>query len=106
MAKKVFLVYDYEEFCGVYSSLLLAKKAVGEHLGLVKKYALSQAEKLDFGDLECELRKEERERTWVYSFSVKAKSNGMDLHCRRPIIYECPVDEYDSVTRRLMEKRR
>lgn len=106
MAKKVYLVYDYEEFCGAYSSLLLAKKAVGEHLGLVKDYASEQAQKLNFGEVECELRRDEGERTWIYSFMVKTKGNGMDLHCRRPTIFECPLNEYDSVTRRLMEKRK
>ena len=104
--RKVYLVYDYEEFCGAFSSLLLAKKAVDEHLGIVKKYASSQAEKLNIGEVEYELRKDEGERTWVYSFLVKSKGNGMDLHCRRPTIFECQLDEYNSMTSRMLKKRK
>jgi hypothetical protein len=106
LARKVYLVYDFEEFCGAYSSFALARKAVSEHLSHVKKYALQQAKKLEFGDLDFEVTESSGESHWSYSFLAKTKSNGLDLHCRRPTIYECPMDEYDSMTKRLMDRKK
>jgi len=103
LPRKVYLVYDYEEFCGVYSSFSLAKKAVERHLGIVKDFAERQAKSRKLGELAYELRQAAGERTWVYSLLVKEKESGLDLHCRRPIIYECPLDQYDSMTKRMNE---
>lgn len=104
--KKVYLVYDYEEFCGAYSSLSIAKKAVKKHLGAVMDLASSQAAKLELGDLQLEVTEDSGKKRWTYLASFKTASDGQDLHCRRPTIFECPIDEYDSVTKRLLESRR
>ncbi len=106
MQKKVYLVYDYEEFCGAYSSLSIAKKAVKEHLGAVMDLASSQAAKLELGDIALEISEDSGKKRWAFSALFKTKNNGADLHCRRPTIFECPIDEYDSVTKRLLESRR
>ena len=106
MGKKVYLVYDYEEFCGAFSSLQSAKKAVEEHLEIIRESASAQAKKLNMGDLEYELSEDKGENAWVYSFLVKSRLRGHDIHCRRPTIYKCPLDRYDSVTKRLAAIRK
>ena len=59
MATKISLVYDFEELCGVFSSLALAKKAVAEHLSYIKKYTSEKSERLGFGDVEFEVFEDE-----------------------------------------------
>lgn len=103
MQKKVYLVYDYEEFCGAFSTLSIAKKAVKRHLAVVRGYAQMQAEKMELGELQLDVTEDSGRKRWSYLATFKTKNDGQDLHCRRPTIFECPMDEYDSMTKRMVE---
>ncbi|MCX8195062.1 MAG: hypothetical protein N3G22_03080 [Candidatus Micrarchaeota archaeon] len=103
MPKKIYLVYDYEQFCGAYSSFALAKKAVEQHLDIVLKCAQEQAEKKKMGEIQLEVAEDRGKSHWAYLASFKAVATGREVHCSRPTIFECPLDRYDSVIKRLAE---
>jgi len=102
---KIYLVYDFEELCGVFSTLPNAKKAVAEHLALIRKYTEEKARKLSFGHVEFEVFEEKGERRWIFALLAKTKNNGHDLHRRRVVIYEYSMDKYYSSMKRLVEQK-
>ncbi len=103
--RKIYLVYDFEELCGVFSSLSSAKKAVAEHLSLIRKYTEEKAKKLNFGHVEFEVFEEKGEGRWIFALLAKTKNNGHDLHRRRVVIYEYNLDEYYSSMKRLASQK-
>lgn len=105
MNKKIFLVYDFEELCGAFSTLPLAKKAVAQHLGLIKHYSKTKAEKMGFGELDFEVYERAAKKSWVYALLVKTKRDNVDLHRRKIAIYELALDEYSSLLKKFMEKK-
>ena len=105
MATKIYLVYDFEELCGVFSTLPLAKKAVAEHLSHIKKYTAEKSERLGFGDVEFEVFEDAGERRWIFALLAKTKSDKRDLHRRRVAIYQYNQDEYYSSMKRLAEQK-
>lgn len=104
MAKKVYLVYDFDELCGVFSSLSAAKKAVALHLSHIKKYTEKKSRQLGFGEVDFEVFEDSLERKWVYSVLAKTREKGEDLHRRRVMICEYNQNEYFSTMKRLAEK--
>ena len=105
MATKIYLVYDFEELCGVFTSLPLARKAVAEHLAHIKKYTQEKSARLGFGDVEFEVFEDEGERRWIFALLAKTKSDKRDLHRRRVAIYQYNQDEYYSSIKRLAEQK-
>ena len=105
MATKIYLVYDFEELCGVFSSLALARKAVAEHLSHIKKYTQEKSGRLGFGEVEFEVFEDEGERRWIFALLAKTKSDKRDLHRRRVAIYQYNQDEYYSSMKRLAEQK-
>lgn len=105
MANKIYLVYDFEELCGVFSTLPLAKKAVVEHLFHIKKYTQEKSERLGFGDVEFEVFEDEGERRWIFALLAKTARDKRDLHRRRVAIYQYNQDEYYSSMKRLAEQK-
>ncbi|MCX6771065.1 MAG: hypothetical protein NTX79_03345 [Candidatus Micrarchaeota archaeon] len=105
MANKIYLVYDFEELCGVFSSLSLARKAVAEHLSHIKKYTQEKSERLGFGDVEFEVFEDQGERRWIFALLAKTKRDKRDLHRRRVAIYQYNQDEYYSSMKRLAEQK-
>ena len=103
---KIYLVYDFEELCGVFSNLKKAKMAVAEHLSFIRRYTEEKARKLSFGTVEFEVFEEKGERRWIFALLAKTKNNGHDLHRRRVVIYEYNLDEYYSSMKRLVEQKR
>ena len=94
--KKIYLVYDFEELCGVFSSLANARRAVAEHLALVRKYPEEKSRRLGFGEVSFEVFEDAGERRWIYAMLAKTKKDGGDLHRRKVAIYEYNSDEYYS----------
>jgi hypothetical protein len=105
MANKIYLVYDFEELCGVFSSLPLAKKAVAEHLSHIKKYTAEKAQRLGFGEVEFEVFEDEGERRWIFALLAKTSRDKRDLHRRRVAIYQYNQDQYYSSMKRLSEQK-
>ncbi|MFA6328176.1 MAG: hypothetical protein WCY41_01905 [Candidatus Micrarchaeia archaeon] len=105
MATKIYLVYDFEELCGVFSSLALAKKAVGEHLAHIKKYTEEKSARLGFGEVAFEVFEDKGERRWIYALLAKTTRDNRDLHRRRVAIYQYNQDEYYSSMKRLAEQK-
>ncbi len=103
--KKIYLVYDFEELCGVFSTLPLAKKAVAEHLSHIRKYTEDKSRRLGFGEVAFEIFEDEGERRWIYAMLAKTRDNGGDLHRRKVVIYEYRQDQYYSSMKRLSEQR-
>ena len=103
--KKIYLVYDFEELCGVFSTLPLAKKAVAEHLSHIRKYTEEKSKRLGFGDVAFEVFEDSGERRWIYAMLAKTKRDGSDLHRRKVVIYEYKQDEYYSSMKRLVEQK-
>lgn len=103
--KKIYLVYDFEELCGVFSTLENARTAVAEHLSHIKNYTSEKARKLGFGDVAFEVYQDDGERRWIYALLAKTKDNGADLHRRRVVIYEYNQDEYYSSMKRLVANK-
>ena len=105
MAKKIYLVYDFEELCGVFSTLPLARKAVAEHLAHIKKYTKEKADRLGFGEVEFEVFEDGGERRWIFALLAKTKRDKRDLHRRRVAIYQYNQDEYYSSMKRLAQQK-
>jgi hypothetical protein len=105
MATKIYLVYDFEELCGVFSSLALAKKAVAEHLSHIKRYTREKSDRLGFGEVEFEVYEEQGERRWIFALLAKTARDKRDLHRRRVAIYQYNQDEYYSSMKRLAEQK-
>lgn len=103
MASKIYLVYDFEELCGVFTDLELAKKAVAEHLGLIKHYSKSKAKKMGFGEIDFEVYERAANKSWVYALLVKTKKDNRDLHRRKIAIYELNLNEYNSLLKKFVE---
>jgi hypothetical protein len=104
-SSKIYLVYDFEELCGVFSSLANAKRAVAEHLSYIKKYTEEKSRRLGFGEVDFEVFEDPGERRWIYALLARTKSNGGDLHRRKVVIYEYKQDEYYSSMKRLVEQK-
>ena len=105
MQKRIYLVYDFEELCGVFSSLALAKNAVAEHLAMIRKYTEEKSRRLGFGEVAFEIYEDAGERRWIYGMLARTKKDGGDLHRRRVVIYEYNQDEYYSSVKRLVEQK-
>ena len=101
--KKIYLVYDFEELCGVFSSLAGAKAAVAEHLALVKGYTEKKARQMKFGELDFEVWQDEGERRWIYGMVAKTRHDGQDLHRRKVVIYQYNMDQYYSMMKRFVD---
>lgn len=106
MATKIYLVYDFEELCGVFSSLPLARRAVAEHLSHIKKYTEEKSARLGFGDVEFEVFEDEGERRWIFALLARTARDKRDLHRRRVAIYQYNQDEYYSSMKRLAEQKK
>lgn len=104
-AKKIYLVYDFEELCGVFSSLANARKAVGEHLSLIRRYTEEKSRKLGFGEVSFEVFEDSGERRWIYALLAKTARDGGDLHRRKVVIYEYNQDEYYSSMKRIVGQK-
>lgn len=102
---KIYLVYDFEELCGVFSSLENARKAVAEHLSFIRRYTEQQSRRLGFGEVTFEVFQDEGERRWIYGMLARTKKDGGDLHRRKVVIYEYNKDEYYSSMKRLVEQK-
>ncbi len=102
---KIYLVYDFEELCGVFSTLENAKKAVAEHLAVIRKYTEQQSRRLGFGEVSFEVFQDQGERRWIYAMLARTKKDGGDLHRRKVAIYEYKQDEYYSSMKRLAEQK-
>ena len=100
---KIYLVYDFEELCGVFSSLPLAREAAEEHLELVKDYTVKKARQMKFGEVAFEVYRDEGERRWLYALVAKTKHNGADLHRRKVVIYQYNLDQYYSMMKRFVD---
>lgn len=103
--KKIYLVYDFEELCGIFSSLANAKLAVAEHLGMIRKYTEDKSRRLGFGEVEFEVFQDAGERRWIYALLAKTKRDNTDLHRRKVVIYEYESDKYYSSMKRLVEQK-
>jgi len=103
--KKIYLVYDFEELCGVFSSLAAAKSAVAEHLSFIRKYTEDKSRRLGFGDVDFEVFEDSGERRWIYAMLAKTKRDGGDLHRRKVVIYEYKQDVYYSSIKRLVVQK-
>jgi hypothetical protein len=103
--RKIYLVYDFEELCGVFSTLALARDAVEEHLMHIRKYTEDRAHKLGFGKVEFEVYRDDGERRWIYALLAKTAHNDADLHRRKVAIYEYNFDEYYSSMKRLVAQK-
>ncbi|MCX8197527.1 MAG: hypothetical protein N3G80_04425 [Candidatus Micrarchaeota archaeon] len=105
MKKKtlVYLVYDFEELCGVFSSFSCAKNAVARHLEYLKKYVEKKARQLGFGEIEFEIFEEGQKNRWIYAVLAKSKS-GKDIHRRKIVIIRKVQNSYDSTIKRLAER--
>lgn len=103
--KKIYLVYDFEELCGVFSSLALAREAVAEHLMHIRNYTEDRAKRLGFGKVHFEVFQDDGERRWIYALLARTSDNGSDLHRRRVVIYEYNQDEYYSSMKRLASQK-
>ena len=99
----IYLVYDFEELCGVFSSLPRAREAAEEHLALVRSYTEKKAKQMKFGSVEFEVYRDEGERRWLYAMVAKTKKDGADLHRRKVVIYQYNMDEYYSMMKRFAE---
>ena len=106
MATKIYLVYDFEELCGVFSTLALARKAVAEHLAHIKKYTQEKSGRLGFGEVEFEVFEDEGERRWIFALLARTSRDKRDLHRRRVAIYQYNQDEYYSSMKRLAEQKK
>jgi len=100
--KKIYLVYDFEELCGVFSSLANARAAVAEHLSHIKNYTQAKSKRLGFGEVSFEVYQDDGERRWIYALLAKTKKDGADLHRRKVVIYEYNQDQYYSSMKRLV----
>ncbi|MCL6089303.1 MAG: hypothetical protein M1530_04055 [Candidatus Marsarchaeota archaeon] len=98
---KIYLVYDFEELCGVFSSLSNARRAVAEHLALIRKYTEEKSRRLGFGEVTFEVFQDQGERRWIYAMLARTKKDGADLHRRKVVIYEYRQDQYYSSMKRL-----
>ncbi|MFA6214145.1 MAG: hypothetical protein WC717_02600 [Candidatus Micrarchaeia archaeon] len=105
MAKKIYLVYDFEELCGVFTTLPLARRAVAEHLAHIKKYTKEKAGRLGFGDVEFEVFEDCGERRWIFALLARTRRDRRDLHRRRVAIYQYNQDEYYSSMKRLAQQK-
>jgi hypothetical protein len=105
MTSKIYLVYDFEELCGVFSSLALARRAVAEHLAHIKRYTQEKSGRLGFGEVEFEVYEEHGERRWIFALLAKTARDKRDLHRRRVAIYQYNQDEYYSSMKRLAEQK-
>ncbi|VVC00020.1 Uncharacterised protein [uncultured archaeon] len=101
--KRIYLVYDFEELCGIFSSLANARRAVDEHLSLVKSYTEKKAKQMKFGEVAFEIFRDDGERRWLYALVAKTKHNGADLHRRKVVIYQYNMDEYYSMMKRFTD---
>ena len=99
----IYLVYDFEELCGVFSSLPRAREAAEEHLALVRSYTEKKARQMKFGDVEFEVYMDEGERRWLYAMVARTKHNNADLHRRKVVIYQYNLDEYYSLMKRFTD---
>lgn len=99
----IYLVYDFEELCGVFSSLPRAREAAEEHLALVRNYTVRKAKQMKFGDVQFEIYRDEGERRWLYAMVAKTKKDGADLHRRKVVIYQYNMDEYYSMMKRFVD---
>lgn len=100
---KVYLVYDFEELCGVFSSLPLAREAAEEHLSLVRSYTVKKARQMKFGEVNFEVYRDDGERRWLYALVAKTRKDGGDLHRRKVVIYEYNMDQYYSMMKRFSD---
>ncbi|MCX8197953.1 MAG: hypothetical protein N3F07_02035 [Candidatus Micrarchaeota archaeon] len=103
--EKIYLVYDFEELCGAFSSLKKAKEAVAEHISYIKKYTSEKAKRLGLGEAVFEVFEDCGQRRWVYALLAKSKNNGGDLHRRKIVICEYKKDTYCSSIKRLVEQQ-
>jgi len=101
--KKIYLVYDFEELCGVFSSLERARDAVTQHLALVKRYTEKKAKQMNFGEVAFEIFRDDGERRWLYALVAKTRHNNADLHRRKVVIYQYNMDEYYSMMKRFVD---
>ncbi|MCX6773166.1 MAG: hypothetical protein NTV88_05370 [Candidatus Micrarchaeota archaeon] len=99
----IYLVYDFEELCGVFSTLPLAREAAEEHLALVKNYTVKKAKQMKFGDVTFEVYRDDGERRWLYAMVAKTKHNNADLHRRKVVIYQYNMDQYYSMMKRFID---
>ncbi|MEM4634176.1 MAG: hypothetical protein QW275_03415 [Candidatus Anstonellaceae archaeon] len=106
MPKKIYLVYDFEELCGVFSTFSKAKQAVHEHIFYIKKYTQDKAKKLNLGEADFEIYEDNGERRWIYALVAKSKNNGHDLHMRKIAIYEYEQDKYYSSIKHLVDQKK
>ena len=100
---KIYLVYDFEELCGVFSSLPRAREAAEEHLALVRSYTVRKAKQMKFGDVQFEVYRDDGDRRWLYAMVAKTARDGADLHRRKVVIYQYNMDEYYSMMKRFAE---
>ncbi|MEM4348357.1 MAG: hypothetical protein QXN37_02195 [Candidatus Anstonellaceae archaeon] len=100
--KMIYLMYDFDELCGVFSSLDLAKKAVDQHLLHIKNYVQRKSLQLGFGEVDFEIFEEKSENKHIYAVLAKAK-NGKDVHRRKIVVFGRQQDTYDSTIKRLSE---
>ena len=99
----IYLVYDFEELCGVFSSLPLAREAAEQHLALVRSYTEKKAKQMKFGDVEFEVYRDDGERRWLYAMVAKTAKDGADLHRRKVVIYQYNMDQYYSMLKRFVD---
>ena len=99
----IYLVYDFEELCGVFSSLPRAREAAEEHLSLVRSYTEKKAKQMKFGDVDFEVYRDDGERRWLYAMVARTKKDGQDLHRRKVVIYQYNMDQYYSLMKRFLD---
>jgi hypothetical protein len=101
--KKIYLLYDFEELCGCFTTLEGAKKAAFEHISYLKQYILETSKRLGFENIEFEIYQDQGERRWL--FGLLAKANGSDLHRRKIVIFEYLQNQYYSSIKRLIDQK-
>lgn len=99
----IYLVYDFEELCGVFSSLPRAREAAEEHLSLVRSYTVKKARQMKFGEVNFEVYRDDGERRWLYALVAKTRKDGRDLHRRKVVIYKYNMDQYYSMMKRFSD---
>ena len=99
----IYLVYDFEELCGIFSSLPRASEAAEEHLALVRSYTEKKARQMKFGEVDFEVYRDDGERRWLYAMVARTKKDGADLHRRKIVIYQYNMDQYYSMMKRFAD---
>jgi hypothetical protein len=98
----VYLLYDFEELCGVFATRQKAIDAALAHLELLKKYSRQKAKQLSMGEVSFDVLHESDKTRLAWGLMVKSVG-GVPLHSRKISIFERSLDQYHSLLKRHMD---